>query len=97
MNQKMNKFLLTEIYVFLPLLPYSDLSKSTHTLVHSWTNKQIYEVWAVVVAQLVERSLSIPEVHGLNLVIDKKLYWTYTVNCIEKTKIKKKRPGTAHF
>ena len=26
-----------------------------------------------------------------------KLYWTYTINCIEKTKIKKKRPGLAHF
>ena len=26
------------------------------------------------------------------------LYWTlFTINCIEKTKIKKKRPGMAHF
>ena len=26
-----------------------------------------------------------------------KLYWTFTVNCIEKTKIKKNRPGLAHL
>ena len=30
-------------------------------------------------------------------VIGKKLYRTLLVNCIEKTKIKKKRPGMAHF
>ena len=47
---------------------------------------------AVVVAQLVERLLPIPEVHGSNPVIGKKIYCTFTVNCIEKTKIKKKRP-----
>ena len=51
----------------------------------------------VVVAQLVERSLPIPEVRGSNPVIGKNLYRTFTVNCIEKTKIKKKRPGMAHF
>ena len=38
----------------------------------------------VVVAQLVERPLSIPEVHGLT-------------PGIEKTKINKKRPGNTHF
>ena len=48
---------------------------------------------AVVVAQLGERSLPIPEVRGSNPVIGKKLYWTFTVNCNEKTKIKKKNPG----
>ena len=48
-------------------------------------------------AQLVERSLPIPEVHGSNPVIGINLYRTFTVNCIEKTKIKKKRPGIAHF
>ena len=48
---------------------------------------------AVVVAQLVKRSLSIPEVRGSSPVIGKHLYWTFTVNCINKTKIKKKRPG----
>ena len=57
--------------------------------------------WAVVVAQLVERSLSIPEVCSPNPVIGKKLYilrtFVYCQLCIEKTKIKKKRPGMAHF
>ena len=48
-------------------------------------------------AQLVERSLPISEVRGSNPVIGKNLYRTFTVNCIEKTKIKKKRPGNAHF
>ena len=57
--------------------------------------------WAVVVAQLVERLLLIPEVRGSNPVIGKNLfiYWTI-VNCqlcIEKTKIKKKRPRMAHL
>ena len=47
--------------------------------------------WAVVVAQLVEPLLQIPEVHSSNPVMGKKLCWTFTVNCIEKTKIKKKR------
>ena len=40
----------------------------------------------MVVAQLVERSLSIPKVCGSNPVISKKINWTFTVNCIEKTK-----------
>ena len=53
--------------------------------------------WPVVVAQLVERSLLIPEVRGSNPVIDKKLNWTFTVKYIEKTKINQKRPGMAHF
>ena len=52
---------------------------------------------AVVKAQLVERSLPIPEVRGSNPVIGKTIYYLYTVNGIEKTKIKKKRPGMAHF
>ena len=54
-------------------------------------------IGAVVVAQLEERSLLIPEVCGSNPVISKKLYWKFTVNCNEKTKIKKKRPGMAHI
>ena len=42
-------------------------------------------------AQLVERSLPIPEVRSLNPVIGKHLYLTlFAVNCIEKTKIKEK-------
>ena len=53
---------------------------------------------AVVVAQLVEQLLPIPEVCSSNPDIGKNLYWTFTVlNSIEKTKIKKKRPGMAHF
>ena len=45
-------------------------------------------------AQLVERSFPIPVVYGLNPVIGKYLNieHLFTVNCIEKTKIKKKRP-----
>ena len=56
---------------------------------------------AVIVAQLVERSLLMPEVRSLNPVIGKLLSWTFNclpiVNCIEKTKIKKKRLGMAHL
>ena len=52
---------------------------------------------AVVVAQLVELLLPIPEVRGSNPVIGKIYIEHLTVNCIEKTKIKKKRPGMAHF
>ena len=44
----------------------------------------------VVVAQLVERSLSTPEVRGSNPVIGK---FICTINCVEKTKIKKKEAG----
>ena len=45
-----------------------------------------------------ERSLLIPEVRGSNPVIGK-IYneHLFTVNCIEKTKRKKKRPGMAHL
>ena len=57
--------------------------------------------WALVVAQLVERSLPTPEVCGSYPVTSKFLYWTFnclpTVNCIENTKIKKKRPGMVLF
>ena len=48
----------------------------------------------MAVAQLVEQLLPTPEVRGLNLDIDKIL----STNCtIEKTKIKKKKPGMAHL
>ena len=54
-------------------------------------------LWSVVVAQLVERSLAIPEDQGWNPVIGKiYIEHLFTVNCILKTKIKK-RPGMAHF
>ena len=54
---------------------------------------------AVVLAQLVERLLLTPEVRGSNSVISQLLsdIYFFTVNCIEKTKIKKKRPGMAHL
>ena len=49
---------------------------------------------AVIVAQLIERSLLTPEIRGSNLDIGKIL----STNCtIDKTKIKKKRPGMAHL
>ena len=51
----------------------------------------------MVVAQLVERSLLIPEVHGSNPVIGKIYIKHFTVNCIEKTKIKKKQAGNGPF
>ena len=52
----------------------------------------------VVVAQLVEQSLSIPEVQGSTPVIGKILLRIlFIINCIEKTKINKKKPGMAHF
>ena len=60
-----------------------------------------YFIKSVVVAQLVERLLPIPEVRGSNPVIGKNLFiyltFVYCQLCIEKTKIKKKRPGMAHL
>ena len=47
--------------------------------------------------RLVEWSLPTPEVHGSNPVFGKNLYRTLSDHCIEKTKIKKKRPGLAHL
>ena len=46
----------------------------------------------MVVAQLVEQSLPIPEVHGSNPVIGK-----FTVNFIEKTKRKRKEADSGPF
>ena len=57
-----------------------------------------FQYWAVVVvAESVERLLPIPEVCSSNPVIGKNIYWAFTVNCIEKMKIKKKKPRMAHF
>ena len=58
--------------------------------------KQI--TWAVVVAKLVERLLPIPQVSVSNPVFGK-IYveHLFTVNCIEKTKIKKKYAGNGPF
>ena len=50
-------------------------------------------MWAVVVAQLAERSLLIPEVCGSNPVIDNFFNaLTYLLLTVEKTKINKMRP-----
>ena len=52
----------------------------------------------MVVAQLVEWSLPIPEIRGSNPDIDKiYIEHLFTVSCAEKTKIKKKKTGMAHF
>ena len=52
----------------------------------------------MVVAQLEVRSLPIPEVPSSNPVVGKiYIEHLFTVNCIEKTKIKKKRPRMAHI
>ena len=48
----------------------------------------------MVVAQFVEWVLLTPEIRGSNPVVGKFLF---TLNCIEKTKIKKKRPGMDHL
>ena len=48
--------------------------------------------WAVVVVQLVERSLETLEIRGSNPNIGKILAANFTIG---KTKIKKKRPGMA--
>ena len=52
---------------------------------------------AVVVAQLVEQLLPIPEVCGSNPDISKKLHWTFTVNCIWKDENKEKESGNGAF
>ena len=51
----------------------------------------------MVVVQLVERSILTPLVRSSYPVIGKKLYCMFTDKCIGKTKIKKKRPGSATF
>ena len=65
-------------------------------MVHG-TKKQ--NIWAVVVAQLVERSLPTPEVRGLNPVIGKLLYGTFVYWQLywKDENKQKKRPGMAHF
>ena len=46
---------------------------------------------------MVEPLLPTSEVCSSNPVIGKNLYWTFTVNCIEKTKVKEKETGIANF
>ena len=48
-------------------------------------------------AQLVEWSLPTPEVHGLNPVIDEQNIHIIIINCIKKTKIKKKEAENGQF
>ena len=56
------------------------------------------QFWVVVVAQLVERLLPTPEVRGSNPVIFKiYIEHLFAVNCIEKTKIKKKEAENGPF
>ena len=50
--------------------------------------------WAVVVAQLVEQLLPTPDIRGSNPDMGKILSTKCT---LEKTKIKKKRPGMSHL
>ena len=65
-------------------------------------HQQPYNILGRGVAQLVERSLLIPEVRDSALVIGK-IYiehlfvYLLIIKFIEKTKINKKRPGIAHF
>ena len=48
-------------------------------------------------AQLVERLLPVLEIRGSNPVIGKIYIEHFKLSTVEKTKIKKKRPGMAHF
>ena len=53
---------------------------------------------ALLVAQLVKRSPLTPEIHSLDPVIGNFIYCIlYDINGVEKTKIKKKRPGKVQF
>ena len=62
------------------------------------SSAKILSVWTVILAQLVEQLVSTPEVRGSNQVIGKICFeHLFTVNWIEKTKIKKKKPWIAHL
>ena len=52
---------------------------------------------AVVVAKLVEQSLSIPEVRSSNPIVGKNLYCTFTVNCQLKRQNKEKQAKKGPF
>ena len=74
---------------------------STHELYCDWLINSIvtWTARAVVVAQLVERSLWMPEVRGSNPVIGKLFYRTFIclLSTVEKTKIKKKEAEIGPF
>ena len=86
------------LFLGLSWPPYKyKMESNPRPLCHRST--ELTTIWcrAVVVAQLVERLLPIPEVRGSNPVISKIYIEHFTVNCIEKTKIKKKRPELVHL
>ena len=51
----------------------------------------------MVVAQLVEQSIPIPEIRGSNPVIGKKTLLNIYCQLYWKDEVKKKRPGMTHF
>ena len=63
------------------------------------TTHNLATIRAVDMAQLVWRPIPISEVRGSNPVIGKNLHieHLFTVNCIEKTKIKEKEVGNGPF
>ena len=58
---------------------------------------QFQKIWAVIVAQLAERFLLIPEVRGLNPVIGEILKWTCLLITVEKMKRKKEANNCPFF
>ena len=83
------------------IVPSKDKSYTWKEYWNGWWNRE--NNWrdnkegrvAVVVAQVTVRSLPIPEDPGSNPIIGN-CYWTNLL-FIEKTIIKKKRPGMSHF
>ena len=64
----------------------------------SYEQTKLPTIWAVVVSPLVEKLLPTQEACGSNLVTSKyDIEHLFSVNCIEKTKIKKKTAGMAHL
>ena len=65
------------------------------------TSFEIKKVWvrSLVVAQLVDHLLLIPEVRGSNPVIGKNLYWTFVYCQLywKDENKEEKMPGMAHF
>ena len=76
-------------------------SSSQHVSLLTWQHKlkhllvffciNLVSNRAVVMAQLIKLLLPILVVRSLNPVIGKISYWTFNINCNEKTKIKKQR------
>ena len=66
--------------------------------INCYTNVITLTCWALVVDQLVERSLPTPEVRSLNpFVANFYIEHLLTVNYIEKTKINEKEAGSGPF